>query len=407
MTLQGYSTTPSRTSYDVVIVGGAMMGAAAAWFLAKDDAFDGSILVVERDPSYEASSTTHSNSCIRQQFSTALNVRISQFGAEYITRFREEMGGDPRVPEVDLQAFGYMYLAASDSAADALRRAHAVQAGCGAQTRLMTSEEIAEAYPFYDLTGIQLGSHNTDGEGYWDSGTVFEWWRRMARARGVEFVAGEVTGMKRSGDGAHIEQVQLADGTAIYCGWVLNASGPRAARTAAMAGLSLPVEPRKRYTYVFTAEKPLDRALPLTIDPSGVHVRQDGPQSYMAGAAPEPDPGVDPDDFAMNHSLWEDHVWLAIAKRIPQFEAIRVTRSWVGHYAYNTLDQNAVVGPHPDMPNFLFMNGFSGHGLQQAPAMGRGLAEWITHGHYRTLDLTPFHYDRIVAGVPLSEIAII
>ena len=109
----------------------------------------------------------------------------------------------------------------------------------------------------------------------------------------------------------------------------------------------------------------------------------------------------------MDHALWEDHVWPAIATRIPQFEAIRVTRSWVGHYAYNTLDQNAVVGPHPELGNFLFMNGFSGHGLQQAPAMGRGVAEWIAHGRYRTQDLAPFHYDRIPANAPLSEIAII
>lgn len=402
-----YSTTPARSSYDVIIIGGAMMGAAVAWFLANSDSFNGTVLVVERDESYALSSTAHSNSCIRQQFTTPLNVQISQFAADYIGRFREEMGGDPRVPNVDLQAFGYMYLAASDHAVDALRRAQAVQAACGAQTRLMSPEDITAAYPFYDLDGIKLGSHNTHNEGYWDSGTVFDWWRRMAKARGVEFVQAEVVDLCLNNAGTRLERVELANGSALSCGWVVNATGPRAALTARMAGLDLPVEPRKRYTYVFTAEKPLDRPLPLTVDPSGVHVRQDGPQSYMAGAAPDPDPGVSPEDFAMDHALWESHVWPAIATRIPQFDAIRVIQSWVGHYAYNTLDQNAVVGPHPDLSNFMFINGFSGHGLQQSPAMGRGVAEWIVHGRYRTLDLSPFHYDRITRNAPIAEFAVI
>ena len=199
----------------------------------------------------------------------------------------------------------------------------------------------------------------------------------------------------------------LGSGEVISCGQVVNASGPRAARTAAMAGLSLPVEPRKRFTWIFSAERPLDRPLPLTIDPSGVHVRENGGGTYMVGGHAEHDPAVDPDDFTMDHDLWEAHIWPIVATRIPQFEAIRVQSEWAGHYAYNTLDQNAVIGPHPELGNFHFLNGFSGHGLQQSPAMGRGLAELLLHGHYRTLDLSPFHYDRIVENRPIVEQAII
>ena len=398
---------PSRAAYDVVIVGGAMMGAAAAWFLADSPGFDGRVLVVERDPSYGACSTAHSNSCLRQQFGTPLNVEISRFCAAYIRDFRANMGGDPRIPGVDLQAFGYMYLAGSDAAAEGLRTAQAMQAACGADTRLMTPDQIAAAYPFYELGDVVLGSHNPTDEGYWDSGTVFDWWRRMARDRGVEFVAGEVAGMVLASGGGRVERVRLASGVSVACGHVVNAAGPCAAQTAAMAGIALPVEPRKRFTWVFQAARPLDRALPLTVDPSGVHVRQDGPATYMAGAAPDPDPAVDPDDFAMDHDLWEARVWPAIAARIPQFDALRVVSEWAGHYAYNTLDRNAVTGPHPEIGNFLFMNGFSGHGLQQAPAMGRGIAEWVAHGGYRTLDLSPFHYDRILQGAPLAETAVI
>ena len=174
-----------------------------------------------------------------------------------------------------------------------------------------------------------------------------------------------------------------------------------------MAGLSLPVEPRKRYTFVFDAADPLDRDLPLTIDPSGVHVRTDG-RYYMAGSRSEgPDVAAAYDDFSFDHGLWENKVWPAIATRIPQFERVKVINEWVGHYAFNTLDQNAILGAHDTVENFYFLNGFSGHGLQQAPALGRGMAELITYGAYRSLDLTPFDYRRIETKNTFLEKAII
>ncbi len=403
----GYTAVPNGTCYDVIVVGGAMMGASTAWFLTGKPDFDGSVLVVERDASYEWSSTARTNSCIRQQFSNELNIRISQDTAAFIKNFRQHMGGDERVPEIAIQSYGYLYLAGTEAFAEGLRSSQAVQVAAGAKTRLMTPEEILRRYPFYNLDGIILGSINTENEGYWDGGAVFDWWRRSSRSRGVEYVENEVVAMDRNPTGRRITGVRLATGETIHCGAVVNASGPRAAWTAAMAGIALPVEPRKRYSWVFTAERPLERELPLTIDPSGVHVRQDGPASYLAGSAGEPDPAADPEDFTMDVCLWEDHVWPAIANRIPQFESIRVVTQWAGHYAHNVLDQNAVVGPHPEIVNFLFLNGFSGHGLQQSPAMGRGTAEWLTYGEYRTLNLSPFHYERIANERPLAERAVI
>ncbi|MEI4262538.1 NAD(P)/FAD-dependent oxidoreductase [Roseovarius sp. D0-M9] len=400
-----YVSSPSRDTYDVVIIGGAMMGAAAAWFISHDPDFDGRILVIDRDPSYEKCSTGHTNSCIRQQFSSALNVRISQFGADFIQNLRQHMGDDPRVPQLKIQNYGYMYLADTAAGADALRAACAVQLAEGAETRLMTPQELAAEYPFYATADLHLGSINLKDEGYWDYMAVFDWWRRPARERGVEFLAGEVTAIER--DGACVTGVTLATGMRIGCGHLINASGPRAARTAAMAGIDIPVEPRKRYTWTFSAAQPLCRELPLTVDPSGVHIRQDGKDTYMAGAHSHIDPAVDPDDFDMDQDIWMEHVWPAIAARIPQFESIKVLREWAGHYAMNTFDHNAICGPHPEAVNFLFLNGFSGHGLQQSPAMGRGIAEWLVHGRYRTLDLTPFHYERIAAGQPHVENAII
>lgn len=391
------------TSCDVLIVGGAMIGSSIAWWLSRDPDFDGRVIVVERDPSYEWASTTHTNSCIRQQFGSEINILISQFGAQFIRDFRALMD-DPDAPEIALHDFGYLYLAATEGAEQALRDAQALQSSVGAATRLLTPQQIAAAYPFYDLTGIRLGSHNPVDEGYFDGGTIFDWFRRKARVGGVTYIADEVTGI----DTAHcrVTGARLASGSRIACGTLINATGPRAARTAAMAGLSLPVEPRRRFSFVFDAAEPLDRPLPLTIDPSGVHVRSDG-RYYLAGCPPDDDRAVDPGDFTPDHALWEEKVWPALAARIPAFERIKLMNSWVGHYAYNTLDQNAVLGPHPDLPNFLFANGFSGHGLQQSPAIGRGLAEWITHGTYRTLDLSPLGYERIALGRPLRERAVI
>ena len=397
-------TTPNRSAYDVVIIGGAMHGASVAWWLSRDDSFNGTVLVIERDPSYALASTSHTNSCIRQQFSNEANIRVSQFGAEFIHSFRDFMGGDPEVPKIVLQNFGYMYLADTSEFAAELKQAQRIQESLGAGTRHMGREEIASAYPFYNLDDIVAGNHNTVNEGYFDGGTMFDWFKRMGRRNGVEFLHGEVTAITRGAQG--VESVTLADGTAISCGTLVNASGPRAAATARMAGLEIPVAPRKRYTFIFDAAHPLEQDLPLTIDPSGVHFRTDG-RYYMAGCTPEADPDVAFDDFDFDHSLWENKVWPTVATRVPQFEAVKVINEWVGHYAYNTLDQNALLGRAAECENFIFVNGFSGHGLQQAPAMGRGIAELITFGGYRSLDLRAFDVNRVLRGKSFLETAVI
>jgi glycine/D-amino acid oxidase-like deaminating enzyme len=270
----------------------------------------------------------------------------------------------------------------------------------------MSAAEIKRDYPFYNVDDIVAGSHNLIDEGYFDGATLFDWWRRSAKEKGVEYLANEVIAMGRNAAGTMVESVALKSGEVVSCGTLVNASGPRAILTSRMAGIEIPVEPRKRYTFIFDAEQPLDRDLPLTIDPSGVHMRTDGTY-YLAGCPPDDDPAVDYDDFEQDHSIWENKVWPIIANRIPQFEAIKLKNSWAGHYAFNSFDQNAILGPHTVVENFIFVNGFSGHGLQQSPAMGRGISELITYGEYRALDLTPFDYDRIEQNRPFNEKAII
>ncbi len=402
--MQGFQAEPTFDAYDVVIIGGAIMGSSTAWWLTRMDPTT-RVLVLERDPTYAQAGTTHTNSCIRQQFSTELNIRISQFGAAFVQDLPAQMGHDPRVPDLRIQNFGYLYLADTPAFAEILRANQRVQTALGAETRLLTPDQIKADYPFYMVDDLTLGSINTKNEGYFDGSTVFDWFRRQAREAGVEYVADEVTAMTLAAD--KVTDVTLRSGRRIACGTVVNASGARGAITAAMAGIDLPVEPRKRLTWIIQATQPLDRPLPLTIDPSGVHMREVGGGTYMIGGHSDHDLAVDHDDFAMDPSIWEEKIWPAIATRIPAFEAVKVISEWVGHYDYNTLDQNAVTGPHPRLQNFLFLNGFSGHGLQQSPAMGRATAEWILHGRYLTLDLAPFHYDRIAKGVAVVEGAII
>lgn len=395
------TSTPAHSSYDVVIVGGAMHGSSAAWWLSRDPDFQGRILVVERDPTYRHASTTGTASCTRHQYSNPVNIRIGMFNTEFIRNFRSHAGED--APEIRLIETGYVYL--SDGTYDETHRENQrTQAALGAATRILSPDELRAEFPFYNVDGITLGSWNPVGEGYFDGATMFETFRAQARARGVEYVTNEAVAM--TVDGGRVTGVTLGTGETVACGHVLNASGPRAALTARMAGLDLPVEPRKRCLFVFDAAQPLEKALPLTITPEGVHVRSER-QYYLCGTTPQSDIAAKFDDFDCVHEEFEEHIWPVLAHWIPAFEAIKVVRGWACHYAYNTLDQNAIVGPHPDVTNFLFANGFSGHGLQQAPAVGRGISELILHGAYRTLDLGELGYARVVEGRPFLEKAII
>ncbi|MBB3712714.1 glycine/D-amino acid oxidase-like deaminating enzyme [Limimaricola variabilis] len=391
-----------NSSCDVAIIGGAMIGSAVAWWLARDPDFDGRILVIERDPSFEYAATSHTNSCIRMQFGTAVNVEISRFGLDFIRRFRDFAGAEAPVLHTDF--FGYLYLAGDAETAERLRAAQTLQTGLGAGTRLLSPAQLHAAFPFMQLDDVILGSHNPGEEGYFDGGTMFDTFRRQGRAMGVETVRAEVVGLDRDGD--RVTGLRLSDGSRVACGQVVAAAGPRTARIAAMAGIDLPIEPRKRYTFVFEAEDALPRKLPLTIDPSGVHMRSDG-ALYMAGCPPEADAPCAPEDFGMDHAIWEDRVWPALAARVPAFERIRLRNAWVGHYDFNRLDQNALLGPHPAVANLHFAAGFSGHGLQQAPAVGRGIAERIIHGAWRSIDLSPLSTARLAEGRALTEAAVI
>lgn len=398
--------------YDVVIVGGAVIGSAVAYFLAVNPDFGGSILVVERDPTYARASTSLSSSSIRTQFSNPINVRISQFGSAFIRDFATTMqvrGEAP--PDLNFHEGGYLFLARTPAQETTLRDNHAVQRDCGADVVLWDRDELSRAFPHLRVDDIRLASYGRSGEGWFSNTGLMNGFKAKARELGAEYVTDEVMAITRQGDS--VTSVTLRSGEVIAAGTIVNASGPRAALTARMAGLDIPVEPRKRTLFVIDcATSPEGSAtvnggrLPLMIDPTGVFCRPEG-RFFLTGAAPIEDPAVDWDDFEPRWEEFETLIWPALAERSPAFEAIKVVNQWAGHYDFNTLDHNLIVGRHPEVRNFIFANGFSGHGLQQGPAAGRGVSELITYGAFRSLDLSEVGYERVVENRPFLEKAVI
>ncbi len=388
-------------SFDVVIVGGAVMGCAAAYHLKALGGESLRIAVVERDPRYTTASTTLSAGSIRQQFSTPLNIRLSRFGRAFLDELNHDVPGGP--PPIPFTPGSYLFLATPDGL-PVLDANLSVQSAEGVPIHRYDAAELAISYPWLNTAGLAGAARALDGEGWFDGHDLLQALRRRCRNLTVSFLHDTVVGLDRNG--TRLGPVRLASGRRLAAGQVVNAAGPAAGAVAAMAGVPLPVVARKRCVFHFRAAVDIGLTS-LMIDPSGFYVRPHGPAEYLAGMPPDPDPDTAADDFAVPPTFFEDCLWPALAHRVPAFEAVRLLTFWAGHYEYCTLDQNAVVGPPPDLENLFFLNGFSGHGLQHAAGAGRGLAELMLTGRFQSLDLSPLGYERILENRPLRERAII
>ena len=397
---------PARTGYDIVVVGGAAVGSSVAYWLSQALGTRASILVVERDSSYEFSSTALSTIAIRQQYSNPINVKISQFGIEVIRGFPERMAPffkDEPAPGLGFREHGYLYCCSVEGV-EAARARVDLQRSLGAHTVFLEPGPLKDRFPWLNVEDLGGGAWGSRDEGWFDSMGLLNGFRRAARGSGVEYVSNAVTGLDVAG--GKVVAARLATGQTISCGTLVNAAGPRAQQVAAMAGLSIPVEPRKRYSFVFSSATPIPGRMPNVIDLSGTFVRPEG-ELFLAGNTPLDDGPADYDDFDTDYLEFDERIWPSLWHRIPAFASLKVRQSWTGHYEYNVLDHNGIVGFHPEVTNFMFANGFSGHGLQQSPAVGRAVSELIVHGAFQTLDLSPFGYERITRNEPFLEEAVI
>jgi len=381
---------------DVVIVGGAAVGSAVAYFLGRGG-YKGRVTVVEKDPTYQWCATGRSLASLRQQFSTEENIRLSRFGIELVKGIKAEFGAEA---DVGFREFGYLMMASPDGRAT-LERNIRLQLSLGADTELLEPAEIARRFPWLCVDGVAAAGWGRTGEGCVDPHALMNLFK--SSARGATYLADEVVGVSHAA--GRVTGVRLKSGGTFACGALVNAAGWHSAKIAAMAGLELPVRPRKRQIFVIDCPTPLP-GCGLMIDPTGVFFRPEG-RYYVAGVSPRPENDPDTESFDIDHDEFERDVWPVLATRAPALETLKVVNAWACHYDYNTLDQNAILGPHPRLSNFYFASGFSGHGLQQSPAVGRAIAELLIHGRYTTIELSRFGYARVAANAPLPELNVI
>jgi len=387
-------------SADVVIAGGGVMGSSVAYHL-RAGGFAGRVTVVERDLTYRQASSALSVGGIRQQFGAEINVRIARHTVDFYERFADRMAvGDER-PDIAFRQRGYLFLA--DAAGwPALRARAGRQRAWGADVEVLGPDEILKVVPDLSVEGI-AGATFGPRDGYVDPYGVTRGFARKARALGATYVEDEVVGIDAVG--GRVAGVSLRKGGALPAAAVVNAAGPWAGALARLAGVDLPVGPVRRQVYVGSPATPLGYDLPLVIAPDGLYFRSEPGARILCGKSFAFDPHEF--DFTWRRDLFEQALWGPLARRLPPCGQFRLERGWAGLYDENPVDHNAIIGEHPDLGGFYCINGFSGHGFQQAPAAGRGVAELLLHGRFTTLDLAPLSPARFRQGRLLVEEAVV
>ncbi|MEA3231466.1 MAG: FAD-binding oxidoreductase [Thermodesulfobacteriota bacterium] len=385
--------------YDVIVVGGGIMGSATAYYLMKTDPAL-KVAVVERDPSYSRASTTLSMSNVRIQFSLKENILISKFAFEVLQRFEEEMAVEGNKPKIYFHREGNLFLVDIENHESA-KQALDLQKELGCRVEWWSPKKIKETFPLYE-PGKMIGGTYSPDDGHIDAYSMLMGYKTKARSLGTEYINNEVVEIMSTAGCA--TGVRLASNEHINAKYIINCAGAWAAQVAETAGVKLPVVPVKRQVFTLdTAVKP-QGSLPLTVLPSGLYFRTEIGNVILLGKSMAEDPvGI---QFSWDDKRFMEVLWPELAEFVPAFDRLKLIRGWAGLYAVNTLDGNAILGEWPEMKWFYLANGFSGHGLQQAPAVGRYLSELILE-RPPALDLSIFHPDRILDNTPLSEVGLV
>ena len=388
-----------QRNFDVVIIGGGAVGSAIAYFLGANPDFTGSVAVVERDPSYERASSSLSTSAIRQQFGTKPNIAMSAYSIEFLRDAKNRLSTADAPAEISLREQGYLILGAPEHVT-AFEERHAVQRACGCATQLLSPNEMKRRFPWLNVEGVGIGAYGPEKEGWFDGPGLMQAYKRKARALGATYLAAEVVGLAKSAPG-RIDGVLLDSGETLGAGIVVNAAGCWSGQIARMAGVTLPVVPRKRCIFVFDSPEKLPQA-PFVFDPGGALFRPEG-HLYICGIDPLTENAEDDFSMEVDYKIFDELIWPALANRVPGFEQLKMLRAWAGLYEYNLFDHSGVIGRHPDISNFIFSTGFSGHGMMHSPATGCSTSELIVYGESRSLDISAFAYERIAENRPIVE----
>jgi glycine/D-amino acid oxidase-like deaminating enzyme len=389
----------NNQAYDVIITGGGIMGSATAYYLTKTDP-SLNVAVVERDPTYARASTTLSMSNVRIQFSLKQNIQISQYAFRVLETFEQDMAVGDHVPKIYFHRGGNLFLVGEQNQKDA-RRAYDLQRSLGCRVEWWSPSEIKARYPLYETAGYVGGTFGPD-DGHFDAYAALMAYKAKARSQGAHYLTGEVVKIRTAT--GRVAGVDLGSGEALAGGCLVNCGGAWAAQIAETAGVKLPVIPVKRQVFALdTAVKP-DGPLPLTVLLSGLYFRTETGGLILLGKSMEEDPvGF---NFSWDQQRFMEILWPELAEFVPAWDRLKLVRGWAGLYDVNTLDHNAIIGEWPEINGLYLATGFSGHGLQQGPAVGRFLAEIIL-GKPISLDLSSFSPQRILENRPLSENGIV
>jgi FAD-dependent oxidoreductase domain-containing protein 1 len=374
--------------YDVVIIGGGIMGSSIAYHLASDG-LDGKVAVIEKDPTYQYSSTALSGGGIREQFSTEINIRISKYAMEVLKTFEDDMAVGDEAPSISFKNVGYLFLANSQSQMAVLKKNHIIQRRLGTDVVLLEPEEVSGICPEI-YTGDVVGASFGKRDGILDPWGFLQGYLKKAKSLGVRYHHDEVTDIFV--EASRVRGVRTKSGSTFHAPVIVLAAGPWNAAVGRMAGIALPIEPLRRQTFFFNSPRKVDKLLPLVIDGKGLVWRNETEIQFLASKfKKEERPGF---NFAVDHEFFNEEIWPDMAQRVPLFNSLKLLRGYSGLYSVNTIDANAIIGEYPDIQGLYLAGGFSGHGLQQAPAVGKGLSELIRLQRYETIDLMPLRFER-------------
>ncbi len=385
--------------FDVIIAGGGIMGCSTAYYLIRNNP-ELKVVVIEMDPIYSKASTALSMANIRIQFSLEKNIRISQYAFQVLKHFKEDMSVKGEKPDLDFHQEGNLFLT-GESGRNAAEEALLLQKKLGCDVEQLSAEKIKSKYPLYEPSPYASGSFSPK-DGHIDAYAFLMGYRRKARALGVKFINDKVISLDKSY--AQITGAHLESGHKLSAGCVVNCAGAWGSQVAASAGINLPVTAIKRQVFVLEPEVKPDTPLPLTILPSGLYFRSETGGKIILGKSLDDD--LTGFNFSWDRQRFIELLWPELAEFVPSFNSLRLLRGWAGLYAVNTFDGNAILGEWPELRGLFLANGFSGHGLQQAPAAGRYISELIT-GKTPELDLSTFSPKRILENLPLTETGLV